>query len=183
MAVIKKIVLIISCLIFMAIGAFFVPVTNALVISQRGNPKSKICSLLACDTGFVISYTHSVNKGRVHDYYSCGKKKPFLINLEKTVFVSYGAGIPEPEDVPEAVFSVTKDGYELKGYSKSYPQLVMAVGLIANHSIMLANQQSREFFLTDFFEPQTGIILNIKRISLAEYLLLRKQSLILEYLK
>ena len=60
----------------------------------------------------------------------------------------------------------------------------MAVGIIANHSITILNSNvvnsqtefsdSKEFFLTDFFEPQTSINLQIKRVSLIKYLTSKK---------
>jgi len=52
----------------------------------------------------------------------------------------------------------------------------MAVGLIAEHSITFDEAfevGQKEFFLTDFFEPQTSIIFEYKRISLITYILHR----------
>ena len=120
----------------------------------------------ACKNGFVISYTHSVNKGRVHDHYSIDSADNLVLN--KTVFVSYGAGIPEPEETPGAIFTHTEDGYEISNIDRSSKQFVMAVGIIANHSITV---NEKEYFLTDYFEPQTSLILEIKRISFVQYIL------------
>ena len=44
---------------------------------------------------FIISYIHSVNKSKIRDYYNINKDKDIV--LEKTRFVSYGAGVPEPK--------------------------------------------------------------------------------------
>ena len=90
----------------------------------------------------------------------------------KTEFVSYGAGIPEPEETPGAVFTVTDDGYFIENLNRYLPRLTMAVGLIANHSLAAGSDfyEQREYFLTSFFEPQTSIILEIKRISLFKYM-------------
>ena len=58
----------------------------------------------------------------------------------------------------------------------------MAVGIIANHAITILNNKDavsnsqnkidnqKEYYLTDFFEPQTSITLQIKRVSLIKYL-------------
>ena len=48
----------------------------------------------------------------------------------------------------------------------------MAVGLIANHSIAAGTDfdGQKEFFLTDYFAPQTSIILENKKVSFVEYI-------------
>ena len=173
----KKILFIsIFILIF---GAFFlVPVIPVLSITNRKAPNQKVYSIGGFKNGFIISYTHSVNKGRVKDYYTI--KSDYTLLCDKSVFLSYGAGIPEPQDFPDAVFSVTSEGYTITNINRNLKKLTMAVGIIANHSITILNSNvvnsqtefsdSKEFFLTDFFEPQTSINLQIKRVSLIKYL-------------
>ena len=177
----KKILFIsIFILIF---GAFFlVPVIPVLSITNRKAPNQKVYSIGGFKNGFIISYTHSVNKGRVKDYYTI--KPDYTLLCDKSVFLSYGAGIPEPQDFPDAVFSVTSEGYTITNINRNLKQLTMAVGIIANHSITILNSNvvnsqtefsdSKEFFLTDFFEPQTSINLQIKRVSLIKYLTSKK---------
>ena len=177
----KKILFIsIFILIF---GAFFlVPVIPVLSITNRKNPNQKVYSVDGFKNGFIISYTHSVNKGRVKDYYTI--KDDYTLLCDKSVFLSYGAGIPEPQDFPDAVFSVTSEGYTITNINRNLKKLTMAVGIIANHSITILNSNvvnsqtefsdSKEFFLTDFFEPQTSINLQIKRVSLIKYLTSKK---------
>ena len=121
--------------------------------------------------GFVISYTHSVNKGRIHDFYKCTEDNK--LELYKTSFVSYGAGIPEPEETPGAVFTVTGNSYNIENLNRVVPRLVMAVGLTAKHTIVFDNSftiGSKEFLFTDYFELQTSIILEYKKVSLSDYL-------------
>ena len=175
----KKILFIsIFILIF---GAFFlVPVIPVLSITNRKAPNQKVYSIGGFKNGFIISYTHSVNKGRVKDYYTI--KPDYTLLCDKSVFLSYGAGIPEPQDFPDAVFSVTSEGYTITNINRNLKKLTMAVGIIANHAITIpksknavSNSQtdfsdSKEYFFTDFFEPQTSIILQIKRVSLIKYL-------------
>ena len=96
-------------------------------------------------------------------------------------FVSYVAGIPEPEEVPGANFIAMDDYYIIANINRALPRLIMAVGLIADHSftpIALDHNYENNFeniegeiFLTDYFEPQTSLILEIKKVSLADYAL------------
>ncbi len=151
-------------------GIFFLPAVRVLSVSSRKNPVQAFYSAAACKEGFIISYTHSVNKGRVHDFYRPAKDGG--LELYKTEFVSYGAGIPEPEETPGAAFTVTDDGYFIENLHRILPRLTMAVGLIANHSIAAGSDfdGQKEFFLTDYFAPQTSIILEYKTVSLFSYL-------------
>lgn len=157
-------------LILIAGGFFFLPAISVLSVSGRKNPQEVFYSTAFYKEGFIISYTHSVNKGRVHDFYRPAKDGG--LELYKTEFVSYGAGIPEPEETPGAVFTVTDDGYFIENLHRTLPRLTMAVGLIANHSIAAGSDfdGQEEFFLTDYFAPQTSIILENKKVSLFSYL-------------
>ena len=171
--------------LILIIGAIFIaPVIPVLSIINRKAPNQKVYSIGGFKNGFIISYTHSVNKGRVKDYYTVNKD--FSLLCDKSVFVSYGAGIPEPQDFPDAVFSVTSEGYTITNIKRNVKKLTMAIGIIANHAITIpksknavSNSQtdfsdSKEYFFTDFFEPQTSIILQIKRVSLIKYLTSKK---------
>jgi len=148
-------------------AVLFMPLISCLCISSRKKPSDRVYSRSALN-GFIISYTHSVNKGRVHDYYRCRQD---ILVVEKTVFVSYGAGIPEPEETAGAVFSVTDSGYEISGLNRSMKRLVMAVGVIAEHSIAIG---TGEIFLKTLFAPQTSLVFEIKKVSLFSYMCTRR---------
>lgn len=156
------------------------PLIRVLSISNRKNFSERIYSRSGAENGFVISYTHSVNKGRVHDFYlpaSDGGLELFM-----TEFVSYGAGIPEPYETCGAEFHCTDKGYIISGLNRRLPKLVMAVGVVAEHSVsfgknamegMTFNKQN-EFFLKDFFKPQTSLVVEFKRVSILNYLITKK---------
>ncbi|MDE7391358.1 MAG: DUF1850 domain-containing protein, partial [Treponemataceae bacterium] len=71
--------------LFAVAAVLTVPCVPCVSVSNRKNPAERVLSRAALG-GFVISYTHSVNKGRVHDFY--GTDGGVLV-LEKTAFVSY----------------------------------------------------------------------------------------------
>lgn len=154
-------------LLFFTVSAILLalnlPLVRALSISNRKNHSERIYSIKAVKEGFSINYTHSVNKGRVHDYYRILKSGQ--LELYKTLFLSYGAGIPEPYETQGADFLVTEDGYIIENLNRALPQLVMAVGVIAEHSVTVGET---EFFLKDFFKPQTSLVFQVKRLSLLQ---------------
>lgn len=164
-----KILIIDITIVLLFLLLLLIPTTKVLSISNRKNEAQKYFLATNRLNGFCIAYTHSVNKGRVKDYYSFTDDNN--LKLERTVFVSYGAGIPEPEETPGAIFKVIDSGYEISNINRVVPRLTMAVGIIANHSIsFIFQEQTEEQFLTDFFAPQTSIILELKRVSLIEYI-------------
>lgn len=167
----QKIISLCSAAVFsFAAAFFFLPCIKVLSISNRNNPDERYFVKADSLKGFEISYTHSVNKGRVHDSYGITNQDTLL--LDKTTFVSYGAGIPEAEETPGAVFTVTEDGYVISNLQRYVKKLVMAVGIIADHGLTLrfANGDELYFTMTDLFAPQTGIIFEIKRESLFTYM-------------
>lgn len=165
-----------GAIVLLTVAFFFVPAVKVISVSNRKNPEQKVYSREAAVRGFCISYTHSVNKGRVHDYYDINRKNNSLV-LEATHFVSYGAGIPEPEETPGAGFRKLYNGYVIENVDRQVQRLVMAVGIIANHSFMPRHKGLQygeitdEEFLTEYFAPQTSIILEVKRVSPFEYIL------------
>lgn len=165
------------------------PLVRVLSVSGKGAEAGEssvtMLSREAARNGFVISYTHSVNKGRVRDSYACRGK---ALVLEGTLFVSYGAGIPETDEIPGASFSLTDSGYEITGMNRRMDELLMAVGLTARHSIAVrqdggdgrngadqnGQESGTELFLEDIFERQTPVLLKVRRVPLLYYLLARK---------
>lgn len=141
------------------------PFVKVLSIYNRKNPSERYFIKTDAVEGFEISYTHSVNKGRVHDFYNIQADKGLV--LTSTRFVSYGAGIPEPEETEGAVFTVTDDGYVISNLERKVPKLTMAVGIIANHGLTIGGTY---YTMTDLFPPQTSIIFEKKRVSLINYI-------------
>lgn len=155
-----------ALVVLTAAAVLAVPCVPCVSVSNRKNPAERVLSRAALG-GFTISYTHSVNKGRVHDCY--GRDGGVLV-LDRTTFVSYGAGIPEADETDGARFSVTDEGYVISGLNRRLDRLVMAVGVVAEHSVTV---RGREVPLADLFAPQTSLIIAIKHVPLAAYLFAR----------
>ena len=155
------------------------PFVRVLSISNRKNRSERIYSRAAFEQGFAISYTHSVNKGRVHDFYRAAQNGG--LELFMTEFVSYGAGIPEASETEGAHFRVTQNGYVIEDLNRVLPRLLMVVGVVAEHSVTITNEPSpletdfgTEFFLKDFFKPQTSLVFEAKRVSLVNYFMTKR---------
>ena len=152
-----------TAIIAIVVAVFFAPIVRCLSISNRKNASERYLSRNAL-SGFVISYTHSVNKGRVHDFYECRKN---MLVLTETHFVNYGAGMSEAAETADAFFEVLDDGYAIKNLERKLKKMTMAVSVVAEHSILIHNT---ELFLKSLFLPQTSLVFEIKRVSMIEYL-------------
>ncbi|MDE5581059.1 MAG: DUF1850 domain-containing protein, partial [Treponemataceae bacterium] len=64
------------------------PTQKVLAITSTNESSQKIFSKSALN-GFCISYTHSVNKGRVRDFFRVEGNR---LKIFRTEFPSYGAG-------------------------------------------------------------------------------------------
>lgn len=118
----------------------------------------------ASETEFVVSYTHSVNKGRVRDYYRFGADR--VLRVEKTRFVSWGAGIPDPEG---GNTFVNADGYiEIGNINRVIPRLVVRVGIVADHALELPG--AAPVRLSDAFKPQTAVAFEYRNLSVFDYI-------------
>ena len=143
-----------TILLLVLIIVLFIPIFPKLLINNEiFNIKKK---------EFIISYTHSVNKGRVRDYYIIKNKN---IILSKTEFMSYGAGMPEPENGQK--FKETEDYIEISDINRKIDNLYLFVGTVANHIIEIDGEEIK---LKEIFKPQTSIKIEYKVLSIFEYI-------------
>lgn len=155
----KKIIVLLALIIIL-----FIPIFPKLLINN------KIFNIEKKE--FIISYTHSVNRGRVRDYYIIKSK---YIILSKTRFVSYGAGIPEPEKRQK--FTETEDYIEISDINRKIDNLYLFVGTIANHKIEI---DEKKIELKEIFKPQENIKIEYKILSIFEYIKLKLNYFYLE---
>lgn len=145
----KKIIVLLALIIIL-----FIPIFPKLLINNKIFDIEK--------KEFIISYTHSVNRGRVRDYYIIKSK---YIILSKTRFMSYGAGIPEPEKRQK--FRETEDYIEISDINRKIDNLYLFVGTIANHKIEI---DEKKIELKEIFKPQENIKIEYKILSIFEYI-------------
>lgn len=149
--------IIVFCLLVVLAAAVFMPLPKRLCIWESGN--SAVVEVFAANTDdFVISYTHSVNRGRVRDFYTLATDGG--ICLTHTVFVSYGAGMPEPSG--EQVFEITDEGIEISNINLELEELILQTGVIADHHVETAD---KTVVLNEKIPMQTRIIIGVRRIS------------------
>lgn len=153
----RLLLLLMGVFFLVLVGMVFLPTQQCLELTDYKTQQKIGCFPLEKNQGFVISYTHSVNKGRVKDFYQVYDNQLYIT---KTRFVSYGAGIPEPEKGEN--FVAFDDYFEIQDINRHIPVLLVAVGVIANHGVELNNSV---IYLKDFIPVQTQVVFTVKKTS------------------
>ncbi|MCZ9928276.1 DUF1850 domain-containing protein [Brachyspira hyodysenteriae] len=153
----KKVIICISVIVVI-IALLFIPLFPRLVLNSVKNNKVNFIFNIN-KKEFLISYTHSVNKGRIRDYYIINTNNDIV--LDKTRFVSYGAGMSDPQNDENII--ITDDYIEINNIKKQIKDLYLFVGIVADHRIEL---DGNEIKLNTLFEPQVNIKIQYKRVSL-----------------
>ncbi|WP_308461620.1 DUF1850 domain-containing protein [Brachyspira hampsonii] len=147
-----------SVIIIIIIALLFVPLFPRLVLNSVKNNKVNFIFNIN-KKEFLISYTHSVNKGRIRDYYIINDNNDIV--LEKTRFVSYGAGISDPQGDENII--ITDDYIEINNINKVIKDLYLFIGIVADHRIEF---DGKEIKLDTLFKPQINIKIQYKKVSL-----------------
>ena len=97
----------------------------------------------------------------MRDYYIIDENGNII--LDKTTFVSYGAGIAEPENNENII--IKDDNIEINNINRIIKDFYLFVGIIAEHSITI---DDNEIMLKSLFKPQTNINIKYRNVSLIE---------------
>lgn len=155
----KKIILIIFILLIVIV-IFFIPLVEQFTISNGKTNNIVFFGSIDKYRNFYISFTHSVNKTQVNEYYRIDGKK-FIVY--KTTFYSYGAGMPDGSENPNALMKFKDGAVEIDNINREFDQFSYMVGTIANHTL---NTEIESFKLEKYVEPQESALFKIKRVSI-----------------
>jgi hypothetical protein len=108
-----------------------------------------------------------VNRTPVNEYYRIENGR-FVVY--KTTFYSYGAGMPDGSDNPDANIKFVNGKVEIDNINRRLSEFTVLVGTVANHTLHTVNTN---FELDKYVEPQNQALFKIKRVSI--YDLLRRQ--------
>jgi hypothetical protein len=159
----KKLLLVI--LVILTILITFVPTIEQFTISN-GNTKNIVFSgSIDNFKKFYISFTHSVNRTPVNEYYRIENNKFYVY---KTTFYSFGAGMPDGSDNPNAHIVFNDNGLvEIDNINRELSEFTYMVGTYADHTLHTENES---FKLDKYVEPQEPAVFQIRRVSIFDIL-------------
>lgn len=159
----------------MLIIAVNVPILNRFTMADESSGHIIFQDKAEKYKEFYISFTHSVNRTPVNEYYRISGDK---LILEKGDFYSYGAGMPEAGEYGSSKPVVAGGVVQINNINKEFKKVTYFAGTFANHNL---NAKGTKIFFTELVKPQTPVTIEVKKISVITILMsywLRKQLLI-----
>lgn len=142
-----------------------VPVFSGIEIAHRKS--GDVLAFVPARSGdqFSIQFTHSIAKTPVVETFRLDSSGDIV--LIETRYQSFGAGLPF--DVEGKQRLLTENGhYRLVNIDRHLPELIMAVGTVANHQLLI---KDRHIAFTQFAKPGESVRIRMMRHSLIMYLL------------
>jgi hypothetical protein len=113
---------------------------------------------------FYTTFTHSVNRTPVNEYYRISKDK---LVLEKATFYSYGAGMPEVGEYGSSEPSIVNGMVQIDNINKEFKRFTVIAGTYADHSL---NTNNNKISFTQLVKPQTPVTFEVKKVSIVTVL-------------
>jgi len=156
----RSITIIIIIIVIIILTILFIPVFTQFTISNGETGDVVFCDSPEKYERFYISFIHSANRTPVYEYYKTTGKK---IIAYKTTFYSYGAGMPDGSDNPDAEFSFKNGQVQIDNINKELDEFTVLVGTCADHTLHVGNES---FKLEEYIEPQHPATFSIKKVSI-----------------
>ncbi len=147
-------------LIIALIAAGTVPIFERFTITDEKSGYVVFQDRVEKYRDFYTSFTHSVNRTPVNEYYRISGGK---LVLEKATFYSYGAGMPEVGEYGSSVPTIIDGMVHIDNINKEFKRFTVFAGTYANHSL---NNNDSQILFSQFVEPQTPVTFEVKRVSL-----------------
>jgi len=131
-----------------------------LLLSNDRTGKILFCAPAGDGVEFSVSYTHSVNKSPVTEYYQILDSRIYLTALR---YKTFGAGMPtEPEEAQTLRYE--EDDMIIEGFARPMPYLCYSIGRIAGHALHWRGQAIRLDTLDTPGQPVLFSVINYPRL-------------------
>ena len=158
--------ILLSVLVFGVILSIL-PIFPVLTLQNVDTGKRLVHISFKGEKEFAVSFTHSVNKTPVTEFYMIQNKKIVLIQAE---YYSFGAGMPEMAEYPGASLEIFDGTLRLTGLNLPVSNLIYRVGTVAEHQLLINHQK---IALQELSPIQTGIQFSYEKIGLLRYIFSR----------
>lgn len=156
--------------IVFCIFIFTIPVIRQFLIIDYKTDKILYSSSVKPGDKFSITYIHSVNKSPVEDQFELAED--FTILLRKSIFKSFGAGVPSNLD-DGGKFEYFDDRIEVSYNNSIIKKFILFVGVIADHHFLM---NGKDIKLNELSPPQRSIHFTAKKITVYQYFRYIKKS-------
>lgn len=155
-----KVRIISIALIIIIIAAVNLPVFERFTITDGKSGNIVFQDRVEKYREFYVSFTHSVNRTPVNEYYRISRDG-FI--LEKATFYSYGAGMPEVGEYGSGKPRIIDGMVHIENINKEFKKFTYFAGTYAKHSL---NIDDTRILFSQLVEPQTPVTFEVKKISI-----------------
>jgi len=145
----------------------FIPLFKGIIITDYKTGRLLYYHSAGADDRFSILYIHSVNKSPVEDVFLILKTGDII--LEKTIFSSFGAGVPSSVN-DGGQLQLYRDRIEVTGINRRIDRFLLFVGVTAEHMFRIKNN---EILLRSIIHTQGNLWIRTGRVSLFNIFTLR----------
>lgn len=131
--------------------------SNTLVMKDFKSGETYLELPLNDDHIFSVSYTHSVNKSLVEEYYTITPKDD--ITLIKARYNNFGAGVATELSNGEYLSFDEDDYMVINNMSVPVPQLIYKVGTVSDHILHI---DDNSWHLKEYAPELTSVIFELK---------------------
>ncbi len=131
--------------------------SNTLVMKDFKSGETYLELPLNDDYIFSVSYTHSVNKSLVEEYYTITPNDG--ITLIKARYNNFGAGVATELSNGEYLSYDEKDYMVINNMSVPVPQLIYKVGTVSDHILHIGDNS---WHLKEYAPELTSVVFELK---------------------
>lgn len=131
--------------------------SNTLVMKDFKSGETYLELPLNDDHIFSVSYTHSVNKSLVEEYYTITPKDG--ITLIKARYNNFGAGVATELSNGEYLSYDEDDYMVINNMSVPVPQLIYKVGTVSDHILHIGDNS---WHLKEYAPELTSVVFELK---------------------
>ena len=119
---------------------------------------------------FEISFLHSLNLSPVCDVFIWTGSE---ILLQKSIFKTFGAGIPIPSDGIGTELIKVEDHYELIGIDQTIYSIPIMLSDVPNHMV---SHKQKTAYLLDLADSGKSVLITVRRVTLFTRLIIKLTS-------
>ncbi len=141
-----------------------IPVSKQFIVTDEQTGKVLYSIPVRPGDVFSVKYVHSVNKSPVEDVFEIAGDNGIM--LKKTVFRSFGAGIPyELED--GQILDVMEDRIEIGNIDRMIDRFLLKIGTVAEHTLCINGHKIR---MDSLAEPRRTVRLQVRDVPVTFFL-------------
>ncbi|MCL1906057.1 MAG: DUF1850 domain-containing protein [Clostridiales bacterium] len=126
-----------------------------LLLTNEQSGRVLFCEPAALGSEFAVSFTHSVNKSPVTEYYTIANGQ---ILLQALRYYTFGAGMPGGPEQGQTMRFEEGGAIIIEGFKRPMPRLVYNVGRSASHTL---HWQGRDIPLNTLDAPGEPILFSV----------------------